>query len=121
MNDIKSSYRALVKLCHPDLNKNIDPKIFHDLTESYNWLLDNHKPKIKIEYSKDKYYEFFDKTTEVIHILVGEPELLYDTDIFLMNSDHYKEYRVKVPKGTKLPLTLRLSDVRVKPLYLRLE
>lgn len=106
LDAIKSSYRKLAKLYHPDVNKSDSAtKLFIQINQSYEWLLDYNK-KSNINNSKSTYREFdfsecdysdFFKdfnirskggtkfTTDKYGNRIVEPEIIYNSYKFNLN------------------------------------
>lgn len=115
IDDIKKSYRVLSKRYHPDLNKSVDPKLFIELTDSYDYLLKHHvpeKPKAaprpKIDNNEvDLFFRVHSgKYPIVIELPITETEK--ETMIFFMLNTI--EYRIKLHAGVVLPVTLDVHD-----------
>ena len=117
LDEVKSSYRKLSKRVHPDLNSDIDPQKFRDLTEAYNWLMSNHKPKRRPPKDhNDKFYKQWATLNSNMYVHLPIDEVLKETSIYCMVRDD--EFRVKLPAGMKLPATLRITNVFDRPFTL---
>lgn len=120
--EIKSSYRKLAKLHHPDINKSSDGKFFNQLTLSYDYLIANHapqKPKAPATnlLKHEKYYR----------IIPGglTPTLWFSSKMFERESviicmKDMTEFNIFIPAGTELPKTIRILNVG-RPFELRLQ
>jgi curved DNA-binding protein CbpA len=109
IDDIKSAYRRLAKMYHPDVYTGDNGEKFRELSASYEWLVRNHKQKQRIE-NCQSYYEFMDKqqTSVIIKVYDKGNELEKDTTIFLMRG--MDEYRMSLKAGTKIPSKLRILN-----------
>lgn len=120
LEDLKSSYRRLAKKYHPDLNRGLDGKMFHLLTESYEWLLQNHKP-IPPKRSIVGYEKFFriipNGIREYPIFLPVKNVLECPLVIFCMHE--YREFRVFLEKDDTLPKTIDILNLH-KPLRLNI-
>lgn len=117
LEEIKKAYRALSLKCHPDLNKNIDPQKFIDLTKAYDWLMSNHKPKKRpIKDHSEKFYKQWSTLTSDMYVHLPIDFVHKDTSIYCMV--RYTEFRVKLEAGTQLPVSLLIKNVFDRPFTL---
>jgi hypothetical protein len=118
LDELKSKYRLLSKKYHPDLNQNIDPKLFIRLTEAYDYLVGNYKPTKKRAADtappSNRFYRIWDgKHPMVIELPVSG--VLEETSIYCFIDNG--EYRIRLEKGTVLPVELELTNIKFYPSF----
>lgn len=131
LDDIKSSYRRLAKLVHPDITKDNGEK-FKALVTAYEWLCDNFGKYLEdtIEYTTRKppkrSYQRFTKYYRVVEthktdswrpqyvITLPERVLAHDTLVYYMLND--VEQSQLFVEGTPLPVTMEvwIKELRTK-------
>jgi hypothetical protein len=128
LDEIKKKYRKLSKKYHPDLNKSVDPMLFIRLNTSYEYLVAHHKPQPKSKRPPmtaknappfsplddtmkevERFYRVYDGKYPMI-ITLPLSVLEKETIIFCMID--YTEYHIRLPKGTELPITVDIHNVR---------
>ena len=115
LEDIKKSYKSLLKKYHPDINKD-GTKVTVQLNLSFEWLEKNHiqvkEKTVRSNHIKDltgyqKYYRIIDKTNTII---IPYNKII-DEGIVINCMLGFKEFRIILEKNTVLPKTLKLTNV----------
>lgn len=105
IEDIKRQYRKLALQFHPDHNPHGAVE-FHRITEAYQDLLKNHRPKPSHAKNGINYYRFLGK---LIRIPSPNPSA-EDINIYCM-TDSGKELRITLPAGTKFPIVIDIKNL----------
>ncbi len=108
LDEIKIQYRKLSKIYHPDISKD-DGSKFRELTESYEWLLKNHKQKIDNEPSKEyskslKEFKFITISKYYNNYVRVRKQILKEGGVVMIidpSNISIPEFRIVVPKGCK--------------------
>lgn len=102
IDDIKASFRRLVKLAHPDHGGS--QQRFVQVKEAYEWLCKNHKQKIK-KHEEDVNYihRYLKHNSPYIQI---SKHLLEKNTIMYINTD---QVEVLIPKDSKLPMAIKVK------------
>ena len=113
LEDIKVSYRNLSKKYHPNSNSSeSSTEKFLKIKEIYDNLLKTHIPKkspIKLsEY--EKYYRILDNTKVNHEIFLDYENDVFEKDVMLFCMWNSKEFRIKLPKETKLPTFIIITN-----------
>lgn len=116
IDDLKSSYRRLAKKYHPDLNKNLDGKLFNLLTESYDWLIENHKPVLHTPVLPKKSLNGYQKFYRIIpdrcrEFYIKLPIDNIDKPTVIICMIDLQEFRVFLEEKTTLPISLEIFNL----------
>ncbi len=109
VDQIKTAFRKLAQKHHPDHGGNA--KNFIEVKKQYEYLLANHKPKIKLDINVNAFQSFFrilDKKPGPFIVTLPELQLSKDTKVFFMMG--VKEFTITLRKGVSLPLRVRVTD-----------
>jgi len=119
--EIKSQYRKLSKLLHPDLNPNKSAVEFILLHQAYTFLLQNYvapEEFPKPEGQAENYYRIIDPASANIKCILDVPPILAnDAYIYFMQGE--KEFRVLLKKGTMFPTTISITNLS-RPLIINI-
>lgn len=116
-DDIKSAYRKLAKMYHPDINKD-GIEHFKSIKLSYEWLMKNHRPKPKSS-GLIPYYSILASDQTKVSFYIDSGRIL-ENDIALYIIRGLEEYRVVIHKGTELPKVIQLTNVKDLIIHLKL-
>lgn len=118
MDEIKAAHRKLSIKHHPDITGSKDSTSFRHIQEAYDFLKVHHKPKIKPRDTngKVKFFRYFgpkdyDLTTTL-------PLKVIDEDSVIICMWGMTEFNVHLEKGTVLPVTLELKNIRSWPVMM---
>ena len=122
--EIKSAYRRLAKLYHPDVNKasNADQLFaalntaFEEIKKTKTAQLKAQGPRIEERRQKQaihgmKLYEFLSPGQKLIEISCGEHVMPGNSCIFLMFMG--SEFRVRIPEERTVPFLLQVRNPEV--------
>lgn len=120
IDEIKYQYKRLVKIYHPDLNPGIDRQLFVELTDSYNWLLQNHKPKLRPKdiSNCERFYRVFNSKDSILSCSLPLKKVEVGTVIFCIWG--MKEFTVFLEAGKQLPLKLILNNISSEPIEMNI-
>lgn len=122
IEEIKSNYRKLAKVYHPDLNKNMDGKLFHLLNDAYDWLIKNHKPHMKPK-NMDGYTKLYrvlqNKKDQTITIPYKNNNVLKEK-VVINCIFHIKEFRIFLEENEYIPKRIVITNVFNEPIYLNI-
>lgn len=113
MEEIRSSYRKMAKIYHPDINASGTEK-FREINDAYGWLMRNHRQLVNVNsVGLDVYYRILDAKDSPFH-KVDFPFAEFPTDskvYFMLGGG---EFKIFIPAKTKLPTraTVDLTSLR---------
>ena len=112
-DELKTIYRKRAIELHPDVNKRpTAPQEFRDLNTAYQFL-NKHLDSLRVK-PKDKptcpivFRTLAGKSHEIVSI---PKEALKEDDLCLYFMWKSKEYRMTFPKGTSLPVDVKVSNI----------
>lgn len=117
-DELKSAYRTLAKKYHPDVPTG-NEKLFTQINVSYKYLSEKEAPKAPKEWSvgkADVYYRLIQSGNTIV---LPEKDLIRDTKIFVMMGA--REFTVILRAGTKLPTTIRITNIGPQPFDLKIQ
>lgn len=120
VEDIKVQYRKFAKIFHPDVSGD-DGSRFRELTISYNWLLENHRPKPKPrDFSNyEKFFRVLNDKDVVINISIPVENVL-ERGIVVNCIKGFMEFRIVLERGEVLPKHIEITNLS-SPLIVRIE
>ena len=116
-DDIKASYRNLVKKYHPDLNKSGEEN-FKKINNSYHWLLKNHKQNLAVPFKPRNLDDRkFEKLYRVISVSKGSASITlpkynyeYDIKFYILTEDGF-EFTLTLDKNITLPRVFEITNL----------
>lgn len=113
--DIKAAHRKLSIKYHPDTTGMADSTKFRHIQEAYEYLKKNHTPKQRPRDTQDKlkFFRFFPQSDRELSTTL--PLSILDEDAVIMCIWGMTEFNVFLNKGTELPVTIEIKNIRSWP------
>ena len=138
-DEIAASFKRLVKLYHPDINKEPDAtEKMREVIEAYQWLKDNHVQRFEehqrqTQQKNNRVFQFMWKNVKTkqtavtdvfrwlsypqpMHTVLISQTIIDAGDVVCHCMYNLDEFAFRIPKGTKLPsvATVKLSFGEMK-------
>ena len=112
LEDIKSQYRKLALIYHPDNKSTGSHEIFIKISKEYKEIIRTHRPKVRSNpWDGLTLYRVIPDNTKQIYVTTVPRGCCSYCDVMVVFMWNSIEFRIKLVKGTRFPLTIQITNI----------